>query len=574
MRFQILLSLSATVIGIGSATPIAGRGSNESQAAPVVRLPSPADVTFQGITAHDVDSFLNIKFGADTAGDNRFAPPQPYTYSSGSTVDASHPGAACPQSRVPLRGFSLLDNVTDVSEDCLTLRVDRPAGTKANAKLPVMVYIYGGGDTIGQIYDGAYDPTLLVSAAAKKDFPIIYAAVNYRVNIFGFAASEALSKADSLNAGLLDQRLGLEWIQDNIASFGGDPEKVTIFGESDGATGVGLQITAYGGQKKAPFKRAIMESGGPTADPGTASNFSTIHTAKVTELVNCTSSSSSRELSCLRKVPMKFLLATTLGYADKVDMPWAFDVFIPTAPSSFIPDSPSTLLRQGRFAHDIDIISGWNEDDGSLFTSSTVSSLADIWKSVAFAGLTDESKKLALQLYPLDEFTATKHVSAQYFRASRMTRDAGYTCPNLFLARANAKYSAPTTGNYLYALNQTVFKGFFEEAHTPYYGVSHFSDIAFVFNEATTRFVDTSTPSDDALSNLMSGSWAAFASSGHPSGLKGTLSGWHGEGDGETTSVQIIGGPLAGSRSLSDYERLVERCEFWNSPEVTSQLRV
>jgi carboxylesterase type B len=271
---------------------------------------------------------------------------------------------------------------------------------------------------------------------------------------------------------------------------------------------------------------------------------------------------------------MQLLLDSTLHYADKVDPPWAFDVFIPTAPSSFIPDSPSNLLRTGRFAHDINIISGWNEDDGSLFTDPTVDSVADIWKSPAFQGLTDESKTRALQLYPATEFTSTKQVSAEWFRASRMTRDAGYTCPSLLLAKANAKFSAPTTGNYLFVLNQTVFMGFFEQGGTPYLGVSHFSDIPFVFNEATTRFSDTSTPSDNTLSDLMSGSWAAFAASGHPSGLKGTLLGWLEEGKSGTSNVQIIGGPRAGSIGLSDYENLLERCEFWNSPEVTSQLRV
>lgn len=258
---------------------------------------------------------------------------------------------------------------------------------------------------------------------------------------------------------------------------------------------------------------------------------------------------------------MKLLLDTTLQYGDKVDPPWAFDVFIPTAPSSFIPDSPSNLLRKGRFAHDFDIISGWNQDDGSMFTSPKVDS-------------SSESKKRALQLYPVAEFTATKEASAEYFRASRMTRDAGLTCPNVLMAESNAKFSAPTAGNHLFVLNQTVFKGLFEQANTTYLGVSHFSDISFVFNEASTRFADTSTPSDDNLSDLMSGSWAAFASSGHPSGLERTLSGWREKEISGTSNVQIIGGPGAGSCNLSDYERLLERCEFWNSPEVTTQLQV
>lgn len=271
---------------------------------------------------------------------------------------------------------------------------------------------------------------------------------------------------------------------------------------------------------------------------------------------------------------MHTLLDTALAYADKVDVPWGFDVWIPTAPSSLIPDSPSNLVRTGRFAHDIDIIAGWNEDDGSLFTLPTVDSDASIFDSLTFAGLSDESKKKALELYPLSGFTGTKQVSAQYFRASRMTRDAGYTCIDLLLTAANAKFSDSSTANYLFALNQTVFTGFFKESNSTYLGVSHFSDIAFVFNEATTRFKDTSTLSDDELSNLVSGSWAAFATTGNPSGLKGTLPGWQKEDSSGTSNVQIIGAPSPGLRNLSDYERLLKRCEFWNSPEVTSQLKV
>lgn len=204
-------------------------------------------VRFRGTTANNVESFLNIRFGEDTSGANRFTPPKPFNYPPGTLVNATAPGAACPQPKQAVSTMPLFDNVTHMSEDCLTLRVDRPAGTPASAKLPVMVWIYGGGDTFGQIYDSAYDPTGLVLGAADKGTPVIYVAMNYRVGVFGFAASPALNATDSLNAGLLDQRLAIEWIRDHIETYGGDPDNVTIFGESDGATGVGLQITAYGG---------------------------------------------------------------------------------------------------------------------------------------------------------------------------------------------------------------------------------------------------------------------------------------------------------------------------------------
>ena len=144
--------------------------------APSVTVPA-TKVTFQGNYSNDVESFYNIRFGRDTSGANRFAHPIPFTYPPGSVVDASVYGAACPQQRVPVQGFNIFQNVTNISEDCLTLRIDRPANTTATDKLPVMVWIYGGGDSIGQIYDQAYNPAGLVLGSAAQHTPIIFVAM-------------------------------------------------------------------------------------------------------------------------------------------------------------------------------------------------------------------------------------------------------------------------------------------------------------------------------------------------------------------------------------------------------------
>ena len=145
-------------------------------APPTVTDPA-SRITFHGRLSNDVESFLNIRFGDDTSGANRFAHPKPFAYTPGTNVDASSPGAACPQQREPVKGFPVFSNVTNVSEDCLTLRIDRPANTTSADKLPVMVWIYGGGDSIGQIYDQAYDPTGLVLSSAAQDTPVIYVAM-------------------------------------------------------------------------------------------------------------------------------------------------------------------------------------------------------------------------------------------------------------------------------------------------------------------------------------------------------------------------------------------------------------
>jgi carboxylesterase type B len=161
----------ALVASTAFSSPLSERAS-----APSVTDQS-SHITYKGKTSNNVESFLNIRFGQDTGGANRFLHPKPFSYPDSTVVDASKSGSACPQQKIPVQGFDAFDNVTNFSEDCLTLRIDRPAGTDASAKLPVFVWIYGGGDSIGQIYDHAYDPTGLIRNSVNHSTPIIYVAM-------------------------------------------------------------------------------------------------------------------------------------------------------------------------------------------------------------------------------------------------------------------------------------------------------------------------------------------------------------------------------------------------------------
>ena len=153
----------ASIISIAAAAPVVVDGK----------------VSYIGYDQGGVESFLAIKYGQDTGGVNRFKQPQAYTYPAGSVVNATSNGAACPQKTGnPTPSLiGLFGNVSEISEDCLTVRVDRPAKTKSNAKLPVMVYLYGGGYNIGQAYDTSYYPNGLVRENAAKQLPVIYVAI-------------------------------------------------------------------------------------------------------------------------------------------------------------------------------------------------------------------------------------------------------------------------------------------------------------------------------------------------------------------------------------------------------------
>lgn len=207
------------------------------------------NLTYIGFNFQGTEQFQGINYGQDTSGANRFKPPKAFTYPTGTTIQATAAGPACPQNTILsfLGAISENPGVFNISEDCLSLEVVRPAATRQNANLPVMVYIYGQGFESGSYNYSLYNPTALVAGSAAKGTPVIFVAMNYRVNVFGFGNNAALRTEGSLNAGLLDQRLALEWIQSNIAVFGGNPRNVTIFGESDGATSVGLHLTSNGG---------------------------------------------------------------------------------------------------------------------------------------------------------------------------------------------------------------------------------------------------------------------------------------------------------------------------------------
>lgn len=179
------------------------------------------EVTYRGVATDFVEHFHHIKYAHDTSGDRRFAPPEPFIPSD-EIIDATLPGPACPQLQNPMPPY--FSAVDEISEDCLHLRISRPAGLNitAESKLPVVVWLYGGGVVRGSSTDPHFEPENVLKLSASIDKPIIYAAMNYRLNIFGFARSSTLKDQKSLNNGLRDQRLGFQWIKDNIKAFGGD----------------------------------------------------------------------------------------------------------------------------------------------------------------------------------------------------------------------------------------------------------------------------------------------------------------------------------------------------------------
>ncbi|KAK5990040.1 Secreted lipase [Cladobotryum mycophilum] len=452
------------------------------------------NVTYTGISRNSTEAFLGIPYGQDTGGQNRFKPPRAYLPARGSNINATAIGAGCPQD--PNGSFAgiTLPGGSNISEDCLNLNVVRPNGTTESDRHPVMVWIYGGGFWSGRATEFYTTPDALIAQSVANGLPVIHVAMNYRLGVFGFAQSGALKKEGSENAGLRDQRLAIEWIRDNIEYFGGDANKITIFGQSSGGLSVGLQIMAYGGKKKVPFQQAICES--QALETGITGDF-TINAMKdvLNHLKIKSDLNSADAVASLRKLDMGTLLNTSIAtYTDAI---MDGDIWLPVVDGDFIPDAPSKLITEGRFGK-VKTMIGWCQDDETLLTNTTIKTAEETRQTLANFAPTMSTANLdkLLALYPSSEFHAGTNLSAEFYRTARIKRDILMTCQPIYYGQHLAAHGNDV---YLYNWNQTFLDKFF----------ASFPTLPF-----------PATESDFKLADRASRTWSTFASVGKP-GLPG-----------------------------------------------------
>lgn len=572
--------------------------------APVVADPR-QNITYKGSLAPGVEHFQNIFYAEDTSGQNRFARPVPRRYAPGTVVDATAPGAWCPQGLGDILPFT--SRVSNISEDCLSLRIARPRGTTGpDAKLPVMVWLHSGGHALGSAYEVLYTPDGLVRQAASDGRPVIFVAVNYRLGIFGFASSETLTAAGQTNVGLRDQRAALEWVRDNIEVFGGDPAQVTAIGHSVGASDIGLHLTSYGGAKGVPFQRAVMMSGSPGVNFNTMSDLVTNNTADVARKVDCVrdgdSSQSPETLACLRQIPFEILANVSVLAARKARPVFGEGFFHPTYDGDFILDRASQLMRSGKVVKGVPVIASWTTNDGAWYPSPTTSTDEEVLSSfgIWLIGLSDDTKKKLLQLYPLKDFenmVRPEHdggVSPQYYRAAQLSRDLWFTCPVIDFAWQYFKHgglSGPSQMR-LYEHNMTRFSPVYEHImKVPMWRVSHLSDIPYVLNVQKLAYADNSRPELERARDV-SRQIVRFVTTGT------TDEDWPSAFDGVTEAelkrespskislelftpngswpVMALKGQDSSAATQAELvlEKLFQRCEFINSEQVRKETGV
>ena len=590
-----LVVLTAVSLKLASVSPIILISNLlGSSSAPYVR-DARTRVSYQGTSTNGVDHFQNIFYAEDTSGPNRFAAPVPYMPSPGTIVDATAAGAWCPQG-VGGPPLPFTSPITNVSENCLSLRIARPSGIGSSAKLPVLVWLHGGGNALGSAYDSLYTPDGLVRQAKWNDQPVVYVGINYRLGIFGYATSKALRGAKQANAGLRDQRTAFNWVRDNIETFGGDPGNVVAVGQSVGAMSIGLHLLSYSGTQGVPFQKAVMMSGATGTNFNIMSNLVADNTATVANAVGCTGDPNSQTtLNCLRNTPLKVLMDTSVELARKLRPPFGELAFYPSYDGDYIPDRPSLLLRKGAFVKGIPLIGAWTANDGAWYAQPTISDDASVLASFEtfVLGLSQSSLQRLLALYPLADFShfaLPGGATADYYRAAQINRDIWFTCPVIDFTWQYTRFGGDSSVR-LYAMNQTKFAPIFQSMGVPHWRISHLSDIPYLLNEDVAAGGDNSAPQRE-LSALLSGSISAFANRGDPTISRGpTFKDWpvaYSDQSAQTLrseypeqlNLYVVGGPVGSGPAMMTsgmgsgasardravaWEKVIDRCGFINS---------
>jgi para-nitrobenzyl esterase len=447
----------------------------------MAQLPEPIEVEgglLQGVTENGLAVYKGIPFAAPPVGNLRWQAPQPGAKWNGIRIaDKFAPG--------PIQGGN---PPSGKSEDCLYLNIWTPARS-AKDKIPVLVWIYGGGFGAGSTAEATYSGEKL----AKKG--VVLVSIAYRVGQLGFLAHPELSVESpnrvSGNYGLLDMIAGLKWIQKNIASFGGDPKRITIFGESAG--GIAVSMLCASPLAKGLFHGAISQSGGSFGPPRiTTYPGENLKYLKDAEIAGETyvKAAGATSIAELRKID-----------ADKLPAGRGLGMSWPIIDGYVIPDDQYNLYEAGRY-NDVPILVGYNSDEGASFSPPKT-------PEDYIAGVRKRYGKFAddlIKAYPV----GAAHVPKT---ARDLARDAAFGWHTWSWARLQAKTGKSKVFYYYFDQHPD-----YPESSPRYgFGSPHGQDVAYVFQHLDAAKPDI-TKTDMDISEAMSTYWTNFAKYGQPNG--------------------------------------------------------
>jgi para-nitrobenzyl esterase len=435
-----------------------------------------------GVKTGDITAYKGIPFAAPPVGDLRWKAPQPAKHWDGVRKCVAFSASPVQAKPTPFMVYTseFLIPESPISEDCLYLNVWTGAKTKAD-KRPVFVWIYGGGFTSGgsacAIYDG--------EAMAKKG--IIMVSINYRVGPFGFLAHPELTKEAngkaSGNYALLDQIAALKWVKKNIAAFGGDPNNVTIGGQSAGSMSVNCLVASP--LTKGLFNRAIAESGSLVVNnpllPATTLQAAEANGAKQAEKAG------SKTLAEMRAMPAEEVLKKYQGR------------FAPIVDGYVLPESVPAIFAANKQNH-VALITGWNDDEFGGQNKSK-----------------EDFKKWAETQYGADAAIFLKNFPAETDEQSkqsqdRLARDQIFAVSGFKWAAMQSKYANSPV--YVYNFNRKVPA----EGDMKKYGAFHTAEVPYMFDNLRTLNNRPLEPVDHQLAKTMSGYWVNFIKTGNPNG--------------------------------------------------------
>ncbi len=500
---------AALVLGIATASAVPAFAASTRVTAP--------DGTFQGKpdTTGAMREFLGIRYAEPVTGNLRWKAPQPLAPSA-ATQDATQFGNHCPQAA------GAYGNAT-TTEDCLFLNVFAPNGNgdhgdhgdhdrnadhddhHDNEAHPVMVWIHGGSLVVGE--SNEYDASKLVKAG------VVVVTINYRLGALGFMAHPALSGESpdhvSGNYGIQDQQAALKWVRRNIRAFGGDPDNVTIFGESAGGLSTFVNLvspTAHG-----LFHRAIVESGAYMQTQPTLAQTEATGTRFATA-VGCNQSKPTDVLACLRGLSVSTILAnqalTLLGSGAP-----------PNVDGKVLTQSVGTALASGQFNR-VPLMNGTNHDEWRLFVGSGFDLAGGpVTAATYLSALTATVGKTAAP-----EVATHYQVPAQFPGFDQAVGAVGtaenYSCPARFVDEIASSF-VPIFA-YEFA-DENAPQNYLPPMSIPY-AASHASEIQYLFPVANPSGFGLNLPQtpldagQQKLSDQMVGYWTEFAKNGDPNG--------------------------------------------------------
>ena len=513
-----------------------------------------------------------VPYVAPPLGELRFRRPQPHSGWSG-VRDASSHGAKCLQ-------FNTLSGELEGEEDCLFLNVytARLPSPREVVRLPVLVWLHGGAFIFG---DGDASP--LFGPEYFMDQQVVLVTINNRLGPFGFLTTG--DEAAPGNYGLHDQVLALEWVRDNIAAFGGDPDAVTLFGESAGAAGVGLHVLSP--RSRGLFSRAISQSGSSFCNFAASGEKQGEAARRHAELLGCGGGSSKEIVDCLRDKPATEVM-TTVTKIDSdlvVGLPIIYKPRVDVeSETPFLSEDPHVALQEGRFNR-VPWLHGMTHDERAFMIGSLQAENPPLYSSgdwnvwakliLAITKVTDDPSAMAEKIYrfyfgdsPVSDANLEKLVELYTDRtiAACTSSEADLASAHTSVYRYVLNHMGPGRQSFAKILSAILGT---EDANARDYGVSHTDDLLYLFKNALALEVSPGSE-EHKMIRFMVSLWTSFARHGYPSSDILSMPRWPVYTAESREHMWLNSEPSVGRAAFSErvnFWRTLDIRESWRSPQ-------